>query len=49
MKYVKIKIKKDTERKIAKLGSISENYDIVISDLLKHVNTCDRFWENRFE
>lgn len=44
--YTTIKIK-NTQDKLSKLGSISENYYSVISNLLDHVDHCDQFWENR--
>ena len=49
MKLVSISIKKSTKKELEKFGRMNSDYDSIIQEILKHVDTCDRFWENRFE
>lgn len=42
-----IQVKQETRKRLAKLGSLSETYDSVISGLLDHADQCDRFWEKK--
>jgi hypothetical protein len=42
-----IQIKKNTKKRLAKLGIISQNYDDIVLALIKHAEVCDNFWNDR--
>lgn len=44
---VGISIKKETKRKLEKIGSMNSTYSDVIEDILNHCDECDRFVENK--
>jgi len=47
-KRTTIELKKETKNKLSRLGRKGQTFDQLVSDLLKHVGSCDRFWVNRF-
>ena len=44
---VGISVKKETKRKLEKIGHMFSTYSDVIDELLDHCDVCDRFVENR--
>jgi len=43
-----IPIQKNTKRKLILLGRKGQTFDQLVTELLNHSDTCDRFWsENR--
>lgn len=40
--HVTIQVKKQTKDKLSKLGSLASTYDSVISELIEHVENCQR-------
>ena len=45
----KITISEETLREIRSLGDLNSSEEGVILDLIKHVRSCDGWWENRFD
>ena len=43
-----IVIKKSTKERLAKLGSLTSTWDVLLNNLLDHLEHCDRFWEDRY-
>jgi len=42
-----IKIKLTTKKKLSKLGSMNDDYDSIINELIEHSDVCDSFWVDR--
>jgi hypothetical protein len=42
-----IKIKSTTKEKLSKLGSMHDDYDSIINELIEHSDMCDSFWSDR--
>jgi len=43
-----IPIQKNTKRKLTLLGRKGQSFDKLMSEILTHIERCDRFWsENR--
>jgi len=47
MTTTSITIKKSTKNFLKSFGKKGETYDNVLCNILKHINNCDHFWENR--
>ena len=43
-----IVVSRKTKLQLQKLGNIGDSFDSVIISLLKHVDKCDKFWNDRF-
>jgi hypothetical protein len=43
-----IQVSKNTKQKLNVIRKGSESYDKFLQTLLEHVESCDRFWEDRF-
>lgn len=46
--HTTIIISKNTRQKLNEIRKRSESYDVFLQTLLEHIDTCDRFWEDRF-
>ena len=44
---MRIKFKENTKKRLAKLGDVSQDYEDVVTALIKHAEVCDRFWNER--
>jgi len=44
-----VAVSEETLRKIRSLGDLNSSEESVILDLIKHVRSCDGWWENRFD
>ena len=43
----KIKIKKVTKLRLAALSRFFSSYDVVLNEILDHVDKCQQYWEER--
>ncbi len=41
-----IELDKNTIEQLTNLGNVLQTYDDVILKLIKHVETCDKFWND---
>jgi len=42
--YTSVKLKKETRDRLARFGKLSSSYDILINDILDHLDKCDQYW-----
>lgn len=45
--YTSVKLKKETKNRLARFGTLSSSYDILINEILDHLEKCDRYWQER--
>jgi len=45
--YTTIRISKTVREELKRLGKKFESYDDIIQNLIVHVNSCDRYWEDK--
>ena len=43
----KVVAKSTTKEKLSKLGSMHDDYDSIINELIEHSDMCDSFWSDR--
>jgi len=47
MKFDTIRISEITCNELKKLGAVSQTYDSIIQELIKHTTSCGRYWERK--
>lgn len=45
--YTTIKLKKETKTRLSKFGSLSSSYDLLVNEILDHLDKCNIFWNER--
>lgn len=47
MKKSFIPVSDQTKERLENFGKINQSYDVLLTEILDHLDTCDRWWENK--
>lgn len=49
LSITRIELKNKTKRRLLTFGKKGQSFDLLINEILDHVDSCDRWWEDRFD